>query len=122
MGRPSCESRSLADGDDQPKENSVKHQIICITRRDKREDPARHISHVGLGDGQGWSRVLLVEEVLAQMKQPDGDRYFLRGRDGWEADVKLAKCPFCTEPHEFLVSAPDLTARDKLMTLAPCAD
>jgi len=56
------------------------------------------------------------------MKRPDGDRYFLRGRDGWEADLKLGRCPFCPEGHEFIASAPDLTAKDKLLTLAICAE
>lgn len=65
---------------------------------------------------------MMVEEIIFQMKKEDGDRYFLRGRDGWEAEVKLGKCPFCAAGHEFLVSAPDLTAKDKLMTLAACAD
>jgi hypothetical protein len=64
----------------------------------------------------------MVEEVIFQLKKEDGDRYFLRGRDGWEAEVKLGKCLFCTMGHEFLVSAPDLTAKDKLMTLAACAE
>ena len=100
----------------------MKLQIICITRRDKREYPHRHISHVGLGTVDGWSRVLMVEEVIAQLQKADGDRYFLRGRDGWEAEVKLGRCPFCPEAHEFLASAPDLTAKDKLMTLAACAE
>lgn len=86
------------------------------------EDPQRHISHVGIGNEGGWSRVMMVEEIIFQMKKEDGDRYFLRGRDGWEAEVKLGKCPFCTDGHEFLMSAPDLTARDKLMTLPACAD
>jgi hypothetical protein len=100
----------------------MRHQIICITRRDRRDDPARHISHVGIGDPGGWSRVLMVEEIIAQLKKEDGDRYFLKGRDGWDADVKLGRCPFCTDAHDFLASAPDLNARDKLMTLAACAD
>jgi hypothetical protein len=65
---------------------------------------------------------MMVEEIIFQLKKADGDRYFLRGRDGWEAEVKLGKCPFCPEGHEFLVSAPDLTAKDKLMTLPACAD
>ena len=100
----------------------MRHEIICVTRRDKREDPHRHISHLGIGDPGGWSRVLMVEEIIAQMKRPDGDRYFLRGRDGWEADLKLGRCPFCPEGHEFIASAPDLTAKDKLLTLAICAE
>ena len=77
---------------------------------------------MGLGNEGGWSRVMMVEEIIFQLKKADGDRYFLRGRDGWEAEVKLGKCPFCPEGHEFLVSAPDLTAKDKLMTLPACAD
>ena len=86
------------------------------------EDPNRHISHVGLGNEGGWSRVMMVEEIIFQLKKEDGERYFLRGRDGWEAEVKLGKCPFCPQGHEFLASAPDLTARDKLLTLPACAD
>ena len=65
---------------------------------------------------------MMVEEIVFNLKKEDGDRYFLRGRDGWEAEVKLGKCLFCVTGHEFLVSAPDLTAKDKLMTLPACAD
>jgi hypothetical protein len=86
------------------------------------EDPQRHISHVGIGGEGGWSRVLMVEEIILQLKKADGDRYFLRGRDGWEAEVKLGKCPFCAEGHEFIVSTSDLTAKDKLMTLPACGN
>ncbi len=86
------------------------------------EDPQRHITHVGLGDEGGWSRVMMVEEIIAHLKREDGDRYYLRGRDGWEADVKLGRCAFCAEGHEFIVSASDLTAKDKLMTLPACAE
>ena len=100
----------------------ARHQIICITRRDKRDDPHRHISHLGVGDPSGWSRVMMVEEVIAQMQKPEGDRYYLRGRDGWEAELKLGRCPFCAEGHEFILSAPDLTAKDKLITLPMCAE
>jgi hypothetical protein len=64
----------------------------------------------------------MVEEVIAHLRRPDGDRYFLRGRDGWEAEVKLGKCTFCTTGHEFIVSASDLNAKDKLMTLATCSE
>ncbi len=66
--------------------------------------------------------MMMVEEIIAHLKRDDGDRYYLRGRDGWEADVKLGRCPFCTTGHEFIVSATDLTAKDKLMTLPACAE
>lgn len=64
---------------------------------------------------------MMVEEIILQLKRPEGDRYFLRGRDGWEAEVKLGKCPFCADAHEFILSTSDLTAKDKLMTLPVCA-
>ncbi len=95
-------------------------QIICINRRFKDEDPHRHISHVGIGDEHGWSQLLMVEEIVAQLQSPSGDRYYVRGRDGWEAEVSLGKCPFCAESHAFIRSAPDLTAKDKLLTLPEC--
>jgi hypothetical protein len=100
----------------------MRRQIICLTRASRTDDPHRHITHVGLGDDGGWSRVMMVEEIVAHLKRADGDRYYLRGRDGWEAEVKLGRCPFCSTDHEFVVSAADLTAKDKLMTLPACAE
>ena len=100
----------------------ARRQIICMTRLMRDEDPDRHISHVGIGDDQGWSRVLMVEEILMQLRSADGDRYFVRGRDGWEADVRLGKCPFCTQQHQFLISTPDLMGKDKLLLLPQCGE
>ncbi len=97
-------------------------RIVCITRKFKDEDPHRHISHLGIGDDAGWQRVLMAEEVLAQLRLPDGDRFYVRGRDGWEAEVCLGKCPFCGPGHEFLCSSPDLTAADKLLSLPQCGE
>ena len=103
-------------------ERTMRRQIICLTRAPRTDDPHRHITHVGLGDEGGWSRVMMVEEIMAHLTRADGDRYYVRGRDGWVAEVKLGPCPFCTAGHEFIVSAADLTAKDKLMTLPACAE
>jgi len=97
-------------------------RIVCIQRRMKQEDPNRHISYVGVGGDAGWSEMLMVEDVLRHLRSPSGDRYFVRGQDGWEADVRLGRCPFCADAHELLCSAPDLTARDKLLSLAECGE
>jgi len=86
------------------------------------EDPDRHLSHVGIGDDQGWSRVMMVEEIVMQLRSETGDRYFVRGRDGWDAEVRIGKCPFCPGPHQFLSSAPDLMGKDKLLLLPQCGD
>jgi len=100
----------------------MRKRIVCITRKDRAEDPHRHISHVGIGDDDGWKEVLMVEEVEAHLRRENGDRFYVRGRDGWEAEVKLGKCPFCNDPHQALCSVPDLTAKDKLLTLSPCGE
>ena len=98
----------------------VRKRIVCITRRFKDEDPDRHLSHVGIGDDAGWREVLLVEEVMAQLRRPQGDRFYVRGRDGWEAEVTLGPCFLCRQDHLTLRSAPDLTVPDKLLSLALC--
>jgi hypothetical protein len=100
----------------------ARKRIVCITRRFKDEDPDRHLSHVGIGDDDGWHEVLLVEEVMAHLRRPQGDRFYVRGRDGWEAEVTLGPCFLCRRQHEILRSAPDLTAADKLLSLAPCGE
>ncbi len=88
----------------------------------KDEDPDRHIAYLGIGTESGWSEMLMAEEVTRQLQLPEGDRYYVRGRDGWEAEVKLGRCQFCARHHEFLRTAPDLTARDKLLTLPQCGE
>jgi hypothetical protein len=98
----------------------ARKRIVCITRKFKDEDPHRHISHVGLGDDAGWTSTLMAEEVLWQLRSPSGDRFYVVGKDGWEAEVRAGRCVFCGSGHEFLCSAPDLTAKDKLLTVPEC--
>lgn len=100
----------------------MRKRIVCLTRRDRRDDPHRHIAYLGVGDDDGWREMLMAEEVTFQLRQPVGDRYYVRGRDGWEAEVQLGRCPFCPEGHTALCSSPDLTARDKLLTLPACGE
>ena len=100
----------------------ARKRIVCIQRRMKQEDPHRHISYLGVGGEGGWSEMLMAEDAIRHLRSPSGDRYYVRGQDGWEADMRLGKCPFCTEAHEFLCSAPDLAARDKLLTLPECGE
>lgn len=98
----------------------ARKRIVCITRRFKDEDPQRHISHFGIGDENGFREILMVEEVLWQLQRPDGDRFYVRGRDGWEAEVRLGRCFLCPDDHTAIRSAPDLTAPDKLLSLPQC--
>lgn len=98
----------------------ARKRIVCITRRFKDEDPHRHISHLGIGDDDGFREILMAEEVVAHLRRADGDRFYVRGRDGWEAEVKLGPCFLCREDHPAIRSAPDLTAPDKLLSLPQC--
>ncbi|MGE0406853.1 MAG: hypothetical protein AB7O65_11185 [Candidatus Korobacteraceae bacterium] len=98
----------------------ARKRIVCITRKFKDEDPHRHISYVGIGDENGWTQTLMSEEIIRHLQSEGGDRFYVRGRDGWESDIRLGKCPFCGPEHQFLCSTPDLTARDKLLTLPEC--
>ncbi len=100
----------------------ARKRIVCIQRRMKQEDPHRHASYLGVGGDGGWAEMLMVEEVLRHLRSPQGDRYFVHGQDGWEAEVRLGKCPFCAEGHEFLCSAPDFSTRDKLLSLPECGE
>ena len=100
----------------------ARKRIVCIQRRLKDEDPNRHVSYLGVGGDAGWAEMLMVEDAIRHLRSPAGDRYYVRGQDGWEADVRLGKCPFCAEAHDFLYSAPDLTARDKLLSLPACGE
>ena len=72
----------------------ARKRIICVTRKFKDEDPHRDISHLGIGDEGGWTQTLMSEEVTRHLRTEGGDRYFVRGRDGWESEVRLGKCPF----------------------------
>jgi hypothetical protein len=100
----------------------ARRRVVCISRRMKHEDPHRHISHLGIGGDGGFSEVLMVEEVAAHLAAAEGHRYYVRGGDGWEAEIKLGTCLFCPEPHPFLRSAPDLKGADKLLTLPLCGE
>ena len=100
----------------------MRKRVVCVTRRPRGEDPHRHIAYLGVGDDQGWSQMLMAEEVVMQLQRADGDRFYLRGGDGWEAELRLGRCPFCRDNHLALCSAPDLSASDKLLTLGSCGE
>jgi hypothetical protein len=42
------------------------------------------------------------QRMIRQLRMPAGDRYYVRGNDGSEADVRLGKCPFCAHAHTFV--------------------
>ncbi len=99
----------------------ARKRIVCINKAPTHQDPNHHITHVGVGDGSGWSERLTVQQVIQQLQLPWGDRYFVRGNDGSEADVRLGKCSFCAHAHTFIRTTPDHSLADNLLSLSECA-
>ena len=100
----------------------ARRRIICINKQPSHLDPYHHISHVGIGDGAGWSVRLSVEDVIRQLQSPYGDRYYVRGADGSEADVRLGQCPHCHHAHQFIRTTPDHSKQDNLLSLPECTN
>jgi len=98
----------------------AKKRITCINKAPTHQDPNHHITVVGIGTDQGWSDRLPVEEVIQQLQSSIGDRYFVRGRDGSEADVRLGSCLFCAHAHTFIRTTPDHSRADNLLSLPEC--
>jgi uncharacterized protein DUF3892 len=97
-----------------------RQRIVCINKAPSHQDPNHHITHVGVGNPQGWENRLRVEEVIRQLRLPTGDRYYVRGSDGSEAEVRLGKCPFCAHAHTFIRTTADHSRADNLLSLFEC--
>jgi hypothetical protein len=95
-------------------------RIVCINKAPTHQDPNAHITHVGIGSDTGWSARVPVMVVIQQLKNPFGDRYYVRGSDGSVADVRLGKCPFCRQAHTFIRTTPDHSVKDNLLSLWEC--
>lgn len=95
-------------------------RITCINKAPSHQDPNSHITNVGVGDEAGWWEKLSVTEVIRQLQNPFGDRYYVRGRDGSQAEVRLGTCPFCAHAHTFIRTTPDRSLKDNLLYLPEC--
>lgn len=95
-------------------------RIICINKAPYHQDPDTHITHVGIGTDRGYSERLTVDRVIQQLRSAVGDRYFVRGSDGSGADVRLGRCPFCSNAHTFIRTTPDHSVEDNLLSLPEC--
>jgi Protein of unknown function (DUF3892) len=95
-------------------------RIICINKAPTHQDPNTHITHIGIGSDSGWSERLAVSVVIQQLQNPFGDRYYVRGTDGSQADVRLGRCPLCAQAHTFIRTTPDHSLKDNLLSLLEC--
>lgn len=95
-------------------------RITCINKAPYHQDPYTHITQVGVGNESGWRERLPVQNVIAQLQNPYGDRYYVRGSDGSESVVRLGKCLFCANAHTFIRTTPDDSVKDNLLSLPEC--
>ena len=98
----------------------ARKRITCINKAPTHQDPNSHITAVGIGDENGWLERLAVAEVIRQLRNPFGDRFYVRGSDGSQADVRLGRCPFCSHAHTFIRTTPDQSLKDNLLSLLEC--
>jgi len=95
-------------------------KITCINKAPTHQDPNTHITHVGIRTTSGSTERLRVQDVIEQLKLPWGDRYYVHGQDGSEAEVRLGKCLHCANAHTFIRTTPDHSLQDNLLSLPEC--
>jgi len=98
----------------------AKKRITCINKAPYHQDPNTHITRVGVRNGDGSTETLGVQTVIDNLKSPWGDRYYVRGSDGSEADVRVGKCLHCANAHTFIRTTPDYSLQDNLLSLPEC--
>lgn len=98
----------------------ARKRITCINKSPNHQDPRHHITTVGVGDANGWWQRISVNDVIQQLLSPFGDRYYVRGSDGSEAEVRVGKCLFCASAHRFIRTTPDNSIKDNLLSLPEC--
>jgi hypothetical protein len=95
-------------------------RIVCIRKQPSHDSTHHHITHVGIGDESGYSVLSPVANVIANLKSPWGDRYFVLGVSGARSTVIIGKCARCVHAPEYITTTPDWTKTDNLLSLPEC--
>jgi len=96
-------------------------KVVCINKTPTHDDTHHHITHIGVGSDTGYSERLSVSTVIANLKSPNGDRYYVLGNYGAKSWVIVKQCPRCKSTHEIISTTPDNTTTDNLLSLPECA-
>jgi hypothetical protein len=100
-----------------------KKQIVCIEKSPTHHDRHHHITHVGVGrDRERANERLTTEEVIRQLADPTGDRFYVLGTGGAESEVIYKDCPVCGAGHQIITTTHDHTKTDNLLSLRECRD
>ena len=95
-------------------------RVICINKAPSHDDTHHHITYVGIGGDSGYSERLSVSTVIANLKNPYGDRYYVLGSNNSQSWVIYKQCPRCKHAHEIISTTPDNTKSDNLLSLPEC--
>lgn len=95
-------------------------RITCINKSPSHDDTHHHITYVGTGSEAGYSEHPSVATVIANLKNPRGDRYYVLGTNSSRSWVLYKQCPRCTQVHEIISTTPDNTRSDNLLSLLEC--
>jgi hypothetical protein len=94
--------------------SSSTYEITAVRTETTASDPHEHITRVRLGgatSGDGISR----STVVADLKSPEGDRYYTYG-GGERATVVVRDCPECSRS-DYITTLPDSTTKNNLLSL-----
>lgn len=94
------------------------YQVVCVNKATTGTHD--HITHLGIGNGSGWQRRLTVQEVLAQIRNPYGDRYYtVSPMTGQRAEVVEGGCEVCGQ-RPYVRTTADGLRDNNLSNLAQC--
>jgi len=99
----------------------MRKRIVCIVKKPTHHDRHHHIIEVGVGhEPDKATEGLSTEEVIRELKNPAGDRFFVTGTHGSESEVIYKDCPVCGPPHQIITTTADQTKTDNLLSLREC--
>ena len=72
----------------------ARKRIVCIEKSPTHHDRHHHITAVGVGiQADRATEKLTTPDIINNIESSYGDRYFVSGGDGSEADVIVKTCP-----------------------------
>ena len=99
----------------------MKYRVICIEKKPSHDDRHHHITSIGLEKPNG-TEILTAAQAIAQLDHSQGDRYYVAGPDGSQAEVIVHEYTSGGTKHRILTTTRDRTKKDNLLSLDDCSD
>ena len=97
----------------------MKYRVTCIAKKPSHDDRHHHITSIGIEKPTG-TEILTAAQAIAQLDHPQGDRYYVAGSDGSQADVIVHEYTSGGNKHRILTTTRDHTKKDNLLSLDDC--